>query len=243
MLKNRQGEVNINYQGYEMAIINYISNVNIDIKFINNNSIRYKKGYKEFKNGSIKNLYHPEIYGIGYCGDGLYNSTKHPKHYDVWRSMLKRIYNRKGEHYEYYKDCTVDESWHNFQNFAKWFEENYIEDFQLDKDILVKGNKVYSPETCCFVPQEINKLFTKRDSKRGDYPIGVGKYKNSSYSAQITLNNSHKYIGTFNTPEEAFEAYKIAKEDYIKEVADKWRGLISSKVFEVMYSYKVEIID
>ena len=125
----------------------------------------------------------------------------------------------------------------------KTFPINKKIKYELDKDLLMESNKVYSPETCCFVPQEINKLFTKRDSKRGDYPIGVGKYRNNSYSAQITLNNSHKYIGTFNTPEEAFEAYKIAKENYIKELADKWRGLISSKVFEAMYNYKVEITD
>lgn len=243
MLKNRQGETNINYQGHDMIIINYISNVNIDVKFLNNNSIRYKKGYKEFKNGNIKNLYHPEIYNVGYCGDGVYTATKHPKHYNVWRSMLKRVYNKKGEHYKYYESIIVCENWHNFQNFAEWFDNNYKEGFELDKDILIKGNKVYSPETCCFVPQEVNKLFTKRRSERGDTPIGVSEYTGGKYSAQFTHNSEHKHIGVFNTLEEAFQAYKTAKEQHIKEVADKWKDKIDPRVYQAMYNYQVEITD
>lgn len=246
-LKNREGEVNINYQGYEMIIIKYTSNVDIDIRFLNNGSTRFNKGYKEFKKGNIKNLYHPEICNVGFCGDGKYNATHHSKCYDVWRSMIRRCYNKNGEHYKYYKDVTVCGEWHNFQNFAKWFEENYnseiMKGWQLDKDILVKGNKTYSPKTCCFVPQEVNKLFTKRDCERGNYPIGVCKIKTNKYSVQFTQNSKNIRFGIFSTPEEAFQVYKEAKEQYIKEIADKWKNLIDPEVYEAMYNYKVEITD
>jgi len=139
----------------------------------------------------------------------------------------------------------VCEEWRNFQNFAKWFEKNYkneiMEKWQLDKDILVKRNKVYSPETCAFVPREINCLFTKTTKVRGNLPIGVTKEYNK-FRAQ-SCSNKKRYLGTFTTPEEAFQSYKKSKEIYIKEIADKWKGLISEQVYEAMYNYKVEIND
>ena len=157
--------------------------------------------------------------------------------------MLERCYSEKyQEKYPTYKNCTLDEKWYNFQIFAKWFENNYILGHQLDKDILIKGNKIYSPETCCFVPQEINKLFTKSEKARGSLPIGVRKC-NKRYKAIVKLNGKQRHLGTFDTPEEAFNAYKIAKELHIKEVADRWKGQISDRTYYAMYNYQVEITD
>lgn len=130
--------------------------------------------------------------------------------------MFDRCYNEKNKtKNSTYKECTVGERRHNFQNFAKWFDENYnfktMNKWHLDKDILVKGNKVYSPETCCFVPAEINSLFIKRDSCRGYLPIGVRK-SGKVFQARLNKTNISEHLGTFKTPEEAFEAYKTAKE-------------------------------
>ena len=100
----------------------------------------------------------------------------------------------------------------------------------LDKDILVKGNKIYSPETCCFVPKGINLLFGKNNAKRGNYPIGVCKFKNK-FQATINIKGKTISLGHFDTPEEAFEAYKTAKEAYIKEVADEWKDRIEEDVY------------
>lgn len=140
------------------------------------------------------------------------------------------------------------EEWHNFQNFAKWFEENYnletMEGWYLDKDILIKGNKIYSSETCCFVPQEINSIFTDRKSCRGELPIGVRLMNRcKKFYAIISVYGKQKIIGSYNTPEEAFEAYKTEKEKYIKEVADKWRKLIDTRVYQALYNHQVEITD
>ena len=143
-----------------------------------------------------------------------------------------------------YKDVTVCEEWHNFQTFAKWFEDNWkshMEGWALEKDILVKGNKIYSPDTCCFVPSEINNLFITNKYKRGDYPIGVRK-KVNGFKARI-YKDKEIHLGYFNTPEEAFQAYKVAKEEYIKEIADKWKDKIDPRVYQAMYNYKVEITD
>ena len=161
--------------------------------------------------------------------------------------MIKRCYNKKATEKEpTYIGCAVDERWHNFQNFAEWYDENYnpetMKEWHLDKDILIKRNKIYSHETCCFVPQEINLLFVKSNNTRGKYPIGVYK-ENRKFITQVRINGKREIVGSFNTPEQAFQAYKTAKEQYIKEVADKWKDKIDPRVYNAMYNYKVEITD
>lgn len=182
------------------------------------------------------------IYEIGYIGQGKYNSANRLP-YSIWNDMFKRCYSKKYHSTKpTYIDCSVAEEWLNFQNFAEWFEENYIEGFQLDKDILVKGNKIYSSKTCCFVPVEINSLFTKSNKIRGIYPIGVRKNKNQ-IEAFLSINSTQKYLGVFKSVNEAFEAYKVAKESNIQKIAEKWKDKISDKVYQAMYNYKVEITD
>ena len=113
----------------------------------------------------------------------------------------------------------------------------------MDKDILIKGNKIYSSETCVFVPERINLLFIKNDRIRGDLPIGVS-YDGNRYKSQCK-NGTHKYIrlGTYDTPEEAFQIYKQYKENVIKDVANEYKGKIPEKLYNALMNYKVEITD
>ena len=125
-------------------------------------------------------------------------------------------------------------------NNLQYFKEGW----HLDKDILIKGNKIYSPKTCCFVPREINNLLISRRNGRGDLPIGVTKDKKlEKFIAQVSINKKQVRLGTFGTPEEAFQAYKTAKENYIKQKAEEWKGLIDPRVYQAMYEYQVEITD
>ena len=141
----------------------------------------------------------------------------------------------------------INKEWHNFQNFANWCEDSWRiwmdETWHLDKDILIKGNKVYSPETCCFVPNDINVLFTKRQNHRGDCLIGTNKSSKNRWRAKISKEGNITHLGVFDSQEKAFQAYKTAKEVYIKEVADKWKDLIDPRVYEAMYNHRVEITD
>ena len=184
--------------------------------------------------------------GIGYLGEGNYksgNKDKINKNYSCWRSLIVRCYDEKYHNkFPSYKNCTVYEEWHNFQKFAKWYEENYIEGWELDKDIIIKSNKIYSPETCAFVPKEINYLFTNRKNHRNGLPLGVSKIKNR-YRATSTQNKKHISYGYYITPEEAFYAYKEGKENYIKEVAEEWKPLIDERVYNAMMNWKIEITD
>lgn len=253
--KNRIGESNTNKWNERATIIEYENNKNIIIEF--DNGYKKKGQYYNFKKGSFKSPYTKTVFNKGYLGEGRYNFSdkngNRTKCEIEWRLIFQRCYYEADlKRFPSYRDCSICEDWHNFQNFAEWFEENYYkvndEHMVLDKDILIKNNKIYSPNTCIFVPERINILFTKTNSKRGLYPIGVSfdKYANK-YSSQcsILVNGikKQKKIGRFNTPEEAFNAYKEFKEQYIKQVADEYKDKIPKKLYEAMYKYKVEITD
>ena len=117
---------------------------------------------------------------------------------------------------------------------------------QLDKDIICKGNKIYSPDKCIFVPHRINSLFIKNDALRGDLPIGVGYDKRRSmYRAYCSIikkdgNRITQHVGYYNSPEEAFKGYKRFKEAYIKQIADEYKGKIPQRLYDAMYTWTVE---
>lgn len=252
------GKENYNTQGCLMKIIEYNGNGDVVVEFQDEHKIRKHCDLKEFKLGHVMNPYYKSVFGIGYYGGEIpkHSTNLDYKCWDTWKGMLERCYNKKRiETQPTYKGCIVCEEWHDYQNFKVWFNENFIElkdkneRVCLDKDILVKGNKIYSPDTCCFVPNEINVLFTKTNKNRGLYPIGVYyKKKLNKYIAQCSEKigrdkKQQKHLGVFNTPKEAFEAYKQYKEMYIKKVADKYKGQIKDNVYEALYKWEVEIDD
>ncbi len=239
---NRIGENHTTNEGYKVEIVEYINKRNCSVKI--GDIVISEVEYVNIKKGKVKNPYHKSVYDVGYFGVGIYNTIIHKKHYKIWKHILGRCYNElEQEKQPTYKGCSVAKEWHNFQNFAKWYDENCIEDFHLDKDILIKGNRVYSPETCCFVPHEINILFKKKSLKRVALPIGVSELKGGKFYSRVNKSGDTLFLGYFNTPEEAFQAYKIEKEAEIKRVADKWKCLILTCTYEAMYNYQVEITD
>ena len=165
--------------------------------------------------------------------------------YRHWKSMLERCCNTK---HTWYQDCCVCDEWIYFSNFKEWFDDTqngYVDGCCLDKDILFKGNKTYSPSTCCFVPPEINTLIVKRKALRGECPIGVTKRRNGKYVAQMRKYGKLQNLGTYLTKDDAFYAYKKAKEEYIKEVAQKYfdDGKITKRVYDALMNYEVETTD
>lgn len=239
---DRTGEFHINNQGCRMVIIEYYGSQKISVLFEDGTIIKDVE-YCQITRGTIKNNNFPSVYGVGKCTEGKYSYKTHSYIYNIWHSMLERCYDEKSlEVRPTYKDVVVCEDWHNFQIFAEWVEENYVQNFHLDKDILFKGNKIYAPLNCRFVPQEINKIFIKSNSKRGVLPIGV-KQNKMCFEACISINGKQTYLGLYKTPEEAFQVYKAAKEKYIKEMAETWKDMIDIEVYNAMYNYKVEVND
>lgn len=169
--------------------------------------------------------------------------------YRKWCGMLERCYSDKWHIKKpSYKDCTVCDDWKRFSCFHEWFVRNNVEGYVLDKDILDKSNKVYSPEKCVFVPDRINGLLISRGLDRGPCPQGVifrKDRRSRPYEASITKDKKRIHLGFFDTLELAFVVYKKAKEDYIKEVAEEYFGkeLIGEDVYGALLKYKVDIND
>ena len=167
--------------------------------------------------------------------------------------MLDRCYDEKYSSTKpTYKDCTTSDMFRNYSFFYEWCNsqigfgkvDEFGKPFALDKDILIKGNKVYSEYTCCFVPQEINSLFVTCKSKRGEYPLGVSYHKRvNKYSSTVRKGGGTQHLGYFLSPEEAFLAYKQAKESYVKEVATKWKDQIDPRVYEALMGWGISESD
>ena len=233
----------------DLIITKYVNSKAVCVKFVVTGYETTTKASNVIA-GSVKDRLLPTVHGIGITGDSqVIVDGKHTKEYRLWNNMLKRCYSVGCQKVRpTYIDCSVSENFRYLQYFKEWCNNqigfNSVDEkgkpFALDKDILVKGNRVYNEDVCVFVPQEVNLLFTKRDKSRGEYPIGVSFHK-SRGMLTATLNN--KYLGYFNTAEQAFQVYKTAKEAYIKEVANKWKDKIDSKVYEALMNYEVHIDD
>ena len=231
-------------------VLKYKDWANVEIQFLNTGYETVTR-FDHIRNGLIKDPHVPSVYGVGVLG------TKHPitingvqtKEYVLWCSMLKRCYSEgyKKKH-QTYKDCEVSENFKSYEYFYEWCNEQFgfgIEDFELDKDLLIKGNKIYSESTCIFIPYEINLLLTKCTASRGEHLIGVCWDKaKKAFVARVSMSKGKReYLGLFNTELEAFNAYKIAKEAFVKEQANKWKGKIDPRTYNALMNYEVEVND
>ena len=170
------------------------------------------------------------------------------KEYDLWKSMLERCFCEKlKQRQPTYEGVACSKEWLSMTKFIEDVSQMNgfgLSGWALDKDILVKDNKLYSKATCCFVPAEVNNLLTKSDKARGEWPVGVYFHKaTGKFVAQLTINGKMKHLGYFTSPIEAFQAYKLAKEAQIKVVAQKWQHLLDEKVFQALLVYDANIND
>lgn len=252
----RVGEISINKFGTEFKIIEYVSSHKILIETTDIYHYRKWTNYRDFKLGAVKSPYDKTVYSVGFLGDGQYKASNNnikEISYVTWHDMIGRCYNSKTNNKRpKYKACAVSDKWHNYQEFAKWWNDNYYgcnnERMCLDKDILIKNNTIYSEDTCLIVPSRINTLIENCTASRGNLPLGVSFDKNmnlfKSTSRIITNGKSQKiHLGFYSTPEAAFYAYKIYKENYIKSVAKEYRAALPEKVYNALCNYEISIID
>ena len=163
--------------------------------------------------------------------------------------MLERSHSvsYKQDNFEYV-DVTCVPEWHLFQTFAEWRDVQIgfnNEGWHLDKDILVKGNKIYGPDFCAFVPAEVNSLRNTRSRARSDSgTVGVLRTKYGRFTASCKMGGSHAvYLGTYSTIEEAFLVYKETKEQYIKQRAFYWKDQIDERVYHALMNRTVDVDD
>lgn len=241
----RIGEVRFNSKGVEMKITKYLSSTNVEVEF--ENGYVTHTSYANFLHGTVKSCNNFLPVAHNDKSGAIKNVTYH-KGYSVWLNMLVRCSPIWQRNNMAYVGCKCVDEWLIFENFAKWFDKNIYdigETLQLDKDILIHGNRLYGPDTCIFVPQSINLIFTRRNVKRGAYPIGVLLNKSTGkFQAHCGVGEcSPKKIGLYSTPVEAFNAYKVFRENRIKEIAENYKSRIPRKVYNAMLAYRVNIDD
>ena len=238
----------------DFNVLKYNNAKNVEIQFL-------KTGYEttvelgNIKKGDVKDPYSPSVYGVGIVG------TKYPsavngvktKEYKLWQSMLKRCYS-ESLHLKHptYEGCEASENFKYYEYFYEWCNKQIGfgnkgdgNPFHLDKDLLIKGNKIYSEDSCVFLPKEVNSLLVKRENMRGKYLIGVHWCNTKKvFISQVSKNKGKsEYLGSFNTELEAFNAYKEAKETFIKEQANDWKSQIDDRAYNALMNYTVEITD
>lgn len=235
------GDSFVNRQGCSYTVVDYKGALEVTIKFDDDSGYTAVHRSYNVKNGGVKNPMHPSIFGVGFFGDGTYPASTNGRStaaYAAWFNMMIRCYCDKFQQKDpSYIGCSVHSDWHNFQNFAEWYysHDNCNDGYQLDKDLLKIGNKVYSAVNCSLIPLEINSLIVNPNRKNKELPVGVDFYKKRGlFRARLSINSTSKEIGFFETAREAELAYINARNARISAMANKWRGKISSEAYNAL---------
>ena len=248
--KDCVGKVCKSLNSGDFKILKYNDARNVEIQFL-------KTGFEalvelgNIKSGKVKDPYLPSVYGEGILGTKYLPSINgvNTKEYVLWKNMLERCYSdsfkKKRPTYE---GCKVSDNFLYYEYFYEWCHKQIgfnNKDWQLDKDLLVKGNKVYSEDSCIFLPREINQLLVKCTASRGKYLIGVCWCNTKkAFVARVSKNKGRQeFLGYFNTEIEAFKAYKQAKESFVKEQANKLKSQIDDRAYNALMNYTVNIND
>ena len=189
-------------------------------------------------------------YRVKICGVGFIPSTLKGKEHRMirafisWKSMIRRIYNGYGRFAKCYENCVICEEWLDYGVFKNWYENQRGcgLKYELDKDLLGNG-KLYSPETCCLLPRELNRMISDRKTKNRELPTGVVK-SGKKYYAHYVMGTSEKKlvrIGGFNTPEEASNAYKAFRKKRIAETAQVYydNGELDERAYNALINFNM----
>ena len=233
----------------DVEVTEYIDSHNITVKFLNTGAIKNTTA-SALTTGILKDseVHDTHKYGVMDIPKSVGRGGRCDPLYHKWNGMMQRCYNPKNKtNNPTYEACTSSETFRYFSKFKSWYYSQIgceQEDWHLDKDILIKGNKVYSEDTCCIVPPEINCTLLNNKSARGSFPQGViYNWTKTRYRARIQRGGKWESLGTYDTPEEAFYAYKPVKEAHIKSLAEKWKDQIDPRVYEALMNWTIEITD
>ncbi len=176
-------------------------------------------------NTTSLNLRKP-IYGVGINDSKYFTQVTSPSgstsvcpYYLKWKAMIARCYNpNRNVCHQTYSDCTVCSEWLVFSSFKAWMKTQDWNGKQLDKDLLIPGNKEYGPQSCIFVEGRINFLLTDSRSSKGEFQTGVTKNK-GRFKARCCKVNGSRYSGSYSTEAEARAAYCKDKAKQCRNIA------------------------
>lgn len=229
-------------------VIEYINCSNVTIKFLNTGYCLTGQS-STIRRGNVVDKFYPTYCGKGYLGEGQYYQKLNKDSYTSWKWMISRCYNKDSNRFDRYgkRGVTVCDEWLNFQNYAEWYYTNLPVKrgirFNVDKDILKHGNKVYCPEYCCIVPQKMNAALVSNNVSRGKYPTGVSKSGNKfAVYCRGSSRYPEGYLGSFNTIEDAFSAYEKEKRKVLIDLAEEYYslGVISEDIKDIFSKYPIE---
>jgi hypothetical protein len=236
-------------EGYEIEVLEYQSYDKVKVRFTEeDNCVKYFT-LKNILRGSPKNPYHPVVRGKGFIGEGPHkskvrgNSSKTTAEYVHWSSMMTRSYYEEyHRRFPTYIGCSVEEQWYNFQEFGEWcqWQPGFNMGYVLDKDIILQGNKVYGPETCVFIPPELNSIIVTQVKPGKTVPAGIS-FQNGcqKYIVSCAIDGKNKNLGRFACPDEAFKVYKSFKEDLVKERAEKYKDTLDVRAYQAFMNFTV----
>lgn len=185
------GDVYLTKNYGSLSVVSYIDCYNVLVEFLAT-GYRVKTNTSNIKKGLVKDRLSPSVLGIGFIGAGVFKSkgsSAIEKRYAAWTGMFTRCYSKFSlEKSPSYKGCTVCVEWHDYQVFSEWYDDNFNEGMQLDKDILIHGNKVYSPSTCIFTTQKEN--IVKASAKKYKFISPSGEVVNIYNLSLFCANNA-----------------------------------------------------
>lgn len=240
-----------NYGWFE--VLEVINATNVKVKFEKTGFVR-KTTIGYIVSGAVKDPYYPSVKGVGFVGEGKYKPKvdgRMTKCHSTWFQIVRRCYDTKCKSFKGYgsKGVVICEEWKNYQNFAEWYYSYYKEGMAIDKDILKRGNKVYGPDYCRFVPIKINNIISDRKDCRGNFPVGVQEVVRKGHPKGVMyigiMNGGARGIKirtqTYETPEEDFDSYRVIKLKHIEKVAEDVysKGEITEDLYKALLNWEI----
>lgn len=232
-----------------VEVVSYENANSVLVEFKEYEIYRATVSKKEILTGTLRNAYKPTIFDRGYIGVGEYYGAESAFEYATWWGIFRRCYEERSlVKAPLYRGCYVDESWYNFQTFAHWLRTRKQAGmgWQIDKDLLIYGNKEYSESTCCLLPPEINTFLAYSRSTNKTTSNLPGVYwdnKSGKYRGIITFKNKRENLGLSSDPYELYALYKEAKERQAKLLGSEWKEHLDKEAYDALMSWEVKLIE
>ena len=228
------------------TVIEYVSYVEVYVKFEDGNIVKTR--VQSLGKGHCRNLNSKLVLGVG-INDmlGAEKTKEFIKQRQMWFGVLQRCFSIKLlERRPTYKNCKVSESWLWLSNFIKDiksienYEKSLNEGWQLDKDLLSNEGKLYSKDTCCFIPRSLNLVISSYPKKLNGLPKGVKLSKGGKYFAILQKEGNQIFLGSYDSVEEASRVYNIAKKEHLLNIADSIKDIVPENVYKALVNFNLE---